>query len=129
MSVPAAENDAGDDVGGDDGDLAIARRRSVVARARLAGTLVDLQARLNPKALAREAVQELKEAAQEIARDGLDSLKRHPLTLAGGMAAVGLFFARGPLRHFIEAYLDETPEQPESLTPKRARARRKGPSE
>ncbi len=55
-----------------------------------------------PKALAREAVGELKEAAQEIARDGLESLKRHPLTLAGAAAAVGLFLARGPLRQFIE---------------------------
>ena len=110
-------------------DLALARRRAEAARARLAGTLVDIQARLNPKALAREAVEELKEAAQELARDGLEGLKRHPLTLAGGAAAVGLFLARGPLKHLIEVYLDETPEPPESLKPKRARARRKGPSE
>ena len=110
-------------------DLPAARRRAEAARARLAGTLVDLQARLNPKALAREAMGELKEAAQEIGREGLESLKRHPLTLAGGAAAVGLFLARGPLKHLIEVYLDETPEPPESLKPKRARARRKGPSE
>lgn len=110
-------------------DLALARRRAEDARTRLTGTLVEIQARLNPKALAREALEELKEAAQEIARDGLDGLKRHPLTLAGGAAAVGLFLARGPLKHLIEVYLDETPEPPESLKPKRARARRKGPSE
>ena len=71
-------------------DLPAARRRAEAARARLAATLVDLQARLNPRALAREAIGELKEAAQEIGRDGLESLKRHPLTLAGGAAAVGL---------------------------------------
>jgi ElaB/YqjD/DUF883 family membrane-anchored ribosome-binding protein len=109
-------------------DLALARRRAEAARARLTGTLVEIQSRLTPKALAREAMQELKEAAQEIARDGLDGLKRHPLTLAGGAAAIGLFLARGPLKHLIEVYLDETPEPPESLKPKRARARRKGPS-
>jgi hypothetical protein len=113
----------------DDNDLAIAKRRAEAARTRLAGTLVDIQARLNPKALAREAAQELKEAAQEIARDGLDSLKRHPITLAGATAALGLFFARGPLRHVIDTYLDETPEAPASLKPKRARARPKGSSQ
>ncbi|MDB5705808.1 MAG: hypothetical protein JWN66_2924 [Sphingomonas bacterium] len=113
----------------DDTDLAVARLRAERARQRLAGTLVDIQARLNPKALAREAFDELKEAAQEIAREGIDGLKRHPLTLAGVSAAAGLFLARGPLKHLIEVYLDETPEPPESLKPKRARARRKGPSE
>jgi ElaB/YqjD/DUF883 family membrane-anchored ribosome-binding protein len=99
---------------GEERDLIAAKRDADAARARLAATLVDIQARLNPKALAREAAQELKEAAQELARDGLDSLKRHPLTLAGAMAAVGIFFARGPLRHLIEAFLDETPEPPVS---------------
>jgi len=110
-------------------DLPAARRRAEAARKRLAGTLVDLQARLNPKALAREALGELKEAAQEIGRDGLESLKRHPLTLAGGAAAVGLLLARGPIKHLIDVYMDETPEPPASLKPKRAPARRKGSSE
>lgn len=113
----------------DAADLPLAKVRAEAARARLAATLVDLQARLNPKALAREAVGELKEAAQEIARDGLDSLKRHPVTLAGAAAAIGLFMARRPIRHFIEGDPDETPELPASLKPQRARARRKGPSE
>ena len=114
---------------GDDNDLATAKRSAEAARVRLAGTLVDIQARLKPKALLHEAAQDLKEAAQEIARDGLDSLKRHPLTLAGATAAIGLIFARGPLRHAIDAYMDETPEPPASLKPKRAPARRKGPPE
>jgi ElaB/YqjD/DUF883 family membrane-anchored ribosome-binding protein len=125
MSTPKNLPEAIDDAA----DLPLAKARAEAARARLAGTLVDLQARLNPKALAREAVGELKEAAQEMARDGLESLKRHPLTLAGAAAAIGLFMARGPLRQFIEGDSDETPEPPASLKPKRARARRKGPSE
>ena len=114
---------------GDDNDLATAKRRAEAARTRLTGTLVDIQARLKPKALMREAAHEVKEAAQELARDGLDTLKRHPVTLAGATAVLGIFFARGPLRHVIDAYMDETPELPTSLTPKRARPRRKGPSE
>ncbi len=121
LNLPEAIDDAA--------DLALAKRRAEDARARLASTLVEIQARLNPKALAREAVGELKEAAQEIAREGLEGLKRHPLALAGAAAAVGLLVARGPLRHLIDACLDETPAPPASLKPKRARARRKGPSE
>lgn len=114
---------------GGEQELLAAKRSAEAARERLTATLVDIQARLNPKALVREAAEELKDVVQELARDGLDSLKRHPLTLAGATAAAGLFFARGPLRHVIAAYLDETPEPPESLTSKRARARRKGPAE
>lgn len=125
MSTPRNLPEAIDDAA----DLALAKVRAEAARARLAATLVDLQARLNPKALAREAVGELKEAAQEIARDGLDSLKRHPVTLAGAAAAIGLFMARRPIRQFIEGDPDETPEPAASLKPQRARARRKGPSE
>ena len=113
----------------DDNELDLARSRAEAARTRLTGTLVDIQARLNPKALAREAAQELKEAAQEIARAGLDSIRRHPVTLVGATAALGIFFARGPLRHVIDTYLDETPAAPASLTAKRTRARRKGPAE
>lgn len=121
LNLPEAIDDAA--------DLALAKRRAEDARARLASTLVELQARLNPKALAREAVGELKEAAQEIGREGLEGLKRHPLALAGAAAAVGLLVARRPLRHLIDAGFDETPAPPASLKPKRARARRKGPSE
>ena len=109
-------------------DLPAARRRAEAARKRLAGTLVDLQARLNPKALAREAMGELKEAAQDLARGGVAELKRHPVTLASGAAAIALLLARGPIRRLVEGSRDETPQPSKSLKPKRASARRKGPS-
>ena len=51
-------------------DLAVAESQAQTARQRLAGTLVELQARLNPKALAREAVQELKETGAGICARG-----------------------------------------------------------
>ncbi len=89
--------------------LAVAEQRSARARQRLAGTLVEIQARLNPKALAREAAQELREAGQELAREGLETVKRHPLTMAGVATAVGLFLARRPLRTLIAKLPDETP--------------------
>ena len=113
----------------DAADLVLARSRAEAARARLTGTLVEIQARLNPKALAREAMGELKEAAQDLARGGVAELKRHPVTLASGAAAIAVLLARGPIRRLIEGSRDETPQPSKSLKPKRARARRKGPSE
>jgi ElaB/YqjD/DUF883 family membrane-anchored ribosome-binding protein len=110
-------------------NLIVAERQAETARQRLAGTLVELQARLNPKALARDAVQELKESGQEIARDGLDAVKRHPLTVGGIAAAIGLFLARRPIRRLLGGQPDETAEPLTSLTSNRARARAKGKSE
>ena len=117
----------------DEPDLVFAKMRSVEARERLAGTLVELQARLNPKALAREAIQELKETGQEMAREGLEAAKRHPLTLAGAATAVGIFLVRKPLSKLIselseppsDVDTNATPAPPTSLTNERASARGK----
>jgi len=107
----------------DEPSLAIAEQRSDAARRRLAATLVEIQGRLNPRALAREAAQELRETGEELAREGLDAVKRHPLTVAGVLTAVGLFLARRPLRTLITRLPDETPRPetqraPPRLTPK-----------
>jgi hypothetical protein len=102
----------------DEPSLAIAEQRSEAARKRLAGTLVEIQGRLNPKALAREAVQELRETGEELAREGLEAARRHPLTVAGIMTAIGLFVARRPIRALIASLPDETPPPPPRLTPK-----------
>jgi ElaB/YqjD/DUF883 family membrane-anchored ribosome-binding protein len=110
-------------------DLTIAERQAETARQRLAGTLVELQARLNPKALVRDAVQELKETGGEFARDGLDAVKRHPLTVGGIAAAIGLFLVRRPIRQLLDRRPDETAAPLTSLTRNRARARAKGKSE
>ena len=102
----------------DEPSLTVAEQRSARARKRLAGTLVEIQARLNPKALAREAVQELREAGEELARDGIEAIKRHPLTMAGVRTAIGMFVARRPLRALIAETADETAPPPQRLTPK-----------
>ena len=109
-------------------DPALARSQAEAARSQLAGTLVEIQARLKPKALAREAMGELKGTAQSLARSGAAGVKRHPLAVTGGVAALGLLLARGPLLRLFNHYRDETPPPSESLKPKRASARRKGPN-
>ncbi|MDQ2879225.1 MAG: DUF3618 domain-containing protein [Pseudomonadota bacterium] len=93
----------------DTDNMAGAKQRSERARQQLAQTLVEIQNRLNPKVLAREAAQEIRQAGEELARDSLEVAKRHPLTLAGVAAGVGLFLARKPLRHLIGTQRETTP--------------------
>ena len=105
-----------------DPSVAVAEQHAATARHRLAATLVEIQARLNPKALAREAAQELREAGEELAREGLATMKRHPLTVAGVVTAIGLFLARRPMRALVAQLPTEspgaTPAPPPRLTPK-----------
>ena len=68
------------------------------ARQQLANTVVALQSRLKPSALARDAIEELKEVGGEIAQAGVDTIKRHPVPTIGVIAALTAFFARKPLR-------------------------------
>lgn len=71
------------------------------ARERLTGTLSDIQSRLNPKTLAREAVSDLRETGSELARDGIDVARRYPLRLAAIAAGLGIFAARGPIKRLF----------------------------
>jgi hypothetical protein len=80
-----------------DDELAKAEAGSSEARAQLAKTVVALQSRLKPSALARDAVEELKEVGGEIARSGIDAVKRNPLPAIGITALLTAFVARKPL--------------------------------
>jgi hypothetical protein len=80
-----------------DDELTRAKENSKGARQRLAQTMIALQLRLKPSALARDALEELKEVAGEMTQAGIESAKRNPLTTASVVAAFGAFFARKPL--------------------------------
>jgi hypothetical protein len=80
-----------------DDELSRAKQNSDGARQRLAQTMVALQMRLKPSALARDALEELKEVAGEMAQAGIASAKRNPVTTISAVAALGAFFARKPL--------------------------------
>lgn len=74
--------------------LAKAEIERDAARARVTQTLGDLQDRLNPRTLARNAARELTEAGGVIADKGAHTLKRNPGAVAGATAVAGLFLAR-----------------------------------
>jgi len=80
-----------------DDELAKAEADSSEARRQLATTMVALQTRLKPSALARDAVEELKEVSGDMARSGMDAVKRNPLPAIGVTALLTAFIARKPL--------------------------------
>jgi hypothetical protein len=84
-----------------DDELVKAEANSVDARRQLAQTVVALQSRLKPSALARDAVEELKEVGGEMARSGIESVKRNPLPAVGVVALLTAFIARKPLARLL----------------------------
>ena len=84
-----------------DDELVKAEANSVEARQQLARTVIALQSRLKPSALAREAIEDLKGAGGEMARSGVEAVKRNPLPALGVVAAMTAFVARKPLARLL----------------------------
>jgi hypothetical protein len=57
----------------------------------------ELQERLSPKTLARDAWEGAKSKGADIAEDAVDAVRSRPLTATGVVAAITLFLAREPL--------------------------------
>lgn len=91
-----------------DDELNRAQENSVDARQRLTETMIALQSRLKPSALARDALDELKQVAGEMAQAGVDAAKRKPLAVAGAVTALGAFFARKPLLRLLRRKPDRS---------------------
>lgn len=79
-------------------DLAEAEARSRNARERLFGTLGRVQSKLNPMALAQDAVENV---AIGVARDTVATVRAHPRTVATVAGAALLFLARRPLARLL----------------------------
>ncbi len=81
-----------------------ARRRAEQARARLAATFDDilaygrqLQDKLAPSHIARDAWDAAKSKGADIAEDAVDAVRKRPVAASGAVAALALFIAREPL--------------------------------
>jgi ElaB/YqjD/DUF883 family membrane-anchored ribosome-binding protein len=90
-----------------------AKREAEAARRRLDSTLVALQRRLQPKSLATEAWDGVKEKSGDLAEGALDAVKQRPAAVSLAIGAAVLFFARRPLtravgRVFSRGEVDET---------------------
>jgi hypothetical protein len=85
-------------------DVAEARRRVEQARTKMWATfdeLVDygqnLQRKLEPSYLARDAWDAAKNKGADLAEDAVDAVRKRPVAATGAVAALALFIAREPL--------------------------------
>lgn len=114
--------------------VARAEARIRESRARLLGTLGEVQQRLSPSNLAQDAVDSATASVAAAVRKGTDAVRSRPLAVAGAAGAIGLVLARGWIADiFKRRKADETPAAragnetgaaPRSLKPKPAPRRR-----
>jgi hypothetical protein len=78
-------------------EIASARLEVERSRSRLMGTAQELQERLSPKTLAKDAWQGAKEKGADLAEDAVDAVKSRPIAATGVVAAITMFLAREPL--------------------------------
>ena len=81
----------------DSAQIAAARAEAARNRARVMATAQELQERLSPKVLAKDAWQGAKEKGADLAEDAVDAVRSRPLTTTGVVAAITMFLAREPL--------------------------------
>lgn len=78
-------------------NIAAARIEAERARARLMASAHELQDRLSPRTLARDAWQGAKAKGADMAEDAVDAVRSRPVAATGVIAALTLFLAREPL--------------------------------
>ncbi|MBM3928747.1 MAG: hypothetical protein FJ335_09850 [Sphingomonadales bacterium] len=89
----------------DDPTLAAARARALAARARLDSSLAVAKHKLNPKALAADAVGSAADRASIAAQTGIQVVRDRPGVAAAVAGAVGLAIAHKPIIGWANALL------------------------
>lgn len=67
------------------------------SRAQLLETAKELQNRLEPGKLTRDAWQSAKEKGADLAEEAVDAVRKRPYAAGGAVAALALFIAREPI--------------------------------
>jgi hypothetical protein len=78
-------------------EIIAARAEVDRSRARVMATAHELQERLSPKVLARDAWEGAKDKGAGLAEDAVDAVRARPLATGGVVAALTMFLAREPL--------------------------------
>jgi hypothetical protein len=78
-------------------EIAAARIEAERARARMMSSAHNLQERISPRVLARDAWEGAKLKSADLVEDSVDAVKRNPATAGGVAAAAVLFLLRHPL--------------------------------
>lgn len=83
-----------------------ARRNVAEARSQLIETARELQQRLAPKTLARDAWESAKVKGADLAEDAVEAVKKRPLAVGGALAALTMFLAREPLKDGVSNFYE-----------------------
>lgn len=75
-------------------DIVAAEGRAAAAKQRLTSTVGELQERLAPQALAKEAKDTLADAGRKALDTGVETARANPAAVIGGGALIAAFFAR-----------------------------------
>jgi ElaB/YqjD/DUF883 family membrane-anchored ribosome-binding protein len=81
----------------EDPQVQAARVQADEAQGQLIRRLHELQQRIAPKTLARDAWEGAKSKGADLAEDAVDAVRSRPVAATGIAAAVALFLAREPL--------------------------------
>lgn len=90
------------------------------AREALIDTARELQQRLAPRTLARDAWESAKVKGADLAEDAVDAVKRRPVVTGGVVAAIAMFLARDPIKHGVSRLVDAmtSDDEPEEVVAK-----------
>lgn len=77
--------------------MVAARIEAERRRAQLMQSAQQLQSRLSPNVIARDAWQGAKEKGADMVENAVDAVRRRPVTAGGIVAALVLFLAREPI--------------------------------
>ena len=88
------------------------------AREALIDTARELQQRLQPKTLVREAWESAKVKGADIAEDAVDAVKRRPVATGGIIAAIAMFLAREPIKDGVRSVVDAMTSDPKPAPPR-----------
>ena len=87
-------------------EIVAARQRVENSRSRLMASAHELQERLSPGRLTRDAWQGAKEKGADLAEDAVDAVRSRPIAATGAVAALALFLAREPLMDLAGKLVD-----------------------
>jgi hypothetical protein len=101
-------------------EIIAARAEVDRSRSRVMATAHELQDRLSPKVLAKDAWQGAKEKGADLAEDAVDAVRARPLAAGGVVAAITMFLAREPLIDLAGRLVDGVGEKRKSRKARRA---------
>jgi ElaB/YqjD/DUF883 family membrane-anchored ribosome-binding protein len=102
-------------------EIAAARVEVERSRARLMAAAHELQERVSPKTLSRDAWQGAKSKGADLVEDAVDAVKARPYAATGAVAAIAMFLAREPLMDLASKLFDGVSEKRKSRKRRKAK--------